>query len=763
MTTYNLTIDHKDASENPVSGATVRVALNKTDYFPTGTVSTTPVTATTNASGRAVFPLLANTTGTQDSRYTVWIIDPITKAVSTHTIQMPAANSNLRNLVGSVTVEVPGDAENSANAAAASAGAASGSATAAAASAATVAANTSASATSATASSGSATAAATSATAAATSATAAASSATSAATDAATGTTNKNLTAADVVLTNADVVLAEADKVQTGVDRTAVAADLVATNQDTIDTAADLVLTNADVVLTHADVVSTAADKAAIVTLYDTFDDRYLGTKTSDPTVDNDGNALIIGAIYFNSSVNNTRFYNGSAWEDPEASTTANAATATTKASEAAASAAAALVSKNAADADLVSTNADVVLTHADVVLAEADKVQTGLDRVATAADVVSTNADVVITTADVVSTTANVATTVTNKNLTATDRTATSTSASAAATSATAAAASATQAANSAAGNWASTLANGNDTSGNDLQITTDDKVEFRDAAIYINSSTDGQLDIVADTEIQIVATTIDIDGAVQFTSISGTSATAVTDIDNGTLATGSATKLATQGAIKTYVDAQVGSADTLSEVLGLGNSSGGTNVVITAGDVISTNVINETTAATGVTIDSVLLKDNTVTANNGTFTVLEASTSLELATGATVTGIDDGGIATGSSTLLATQAAIKTYVDAVPVGTATSVGGTGTVNGITLTGTVTSSGNLVLGGALSGVNLASQITGTLPVANGGVGLTSAGTSGNVLTSDGTNWISSAPAAAATVDDATALAIALG
>jgi hypothetical protein len=54
------------------------------------------------------------------------------------------------------------------------------------------------------------------------------------------------------------------------------------------------------------------------------------------------------------------------------------------------------------------------------------------------------------------------------------------------------------------------------------------------------------------------------------------------------------------------------------------------------------------------------------------------------------------------------------------------TSVGGTGTVNGITLSGTVTSTGNLTLGGALTGVNLTSQVTGTLPIANGGTGTTS-------------------------------------
>ena len=50
---------------------------------------------------------------------------------------------------------------------------------------------------------------------------------------------------------------------------------------------------------------------------------------------------------------------------------------------------------------------------------------------------------------------------------------------------------------------------------------------------------------------------------------------------------------------------------------------------------------------------------------------------------------------------------------------GTVTSVGGTGTVNGITLTGTVTSSGNLTLGGTLANVDLATQVTGNLPVTN--------------------------------------------
>ena len=48
------------------------------------------------------------------------------------------------------------------------------------------------------------------------------------------------------------------------------------------------------------------------------------------------------------------------------------------------------------------------------------------------------------------------------------------------------------------------------------DILVASTEKLQFRDTAIYINSSTDGQLDLVADTEIQIAATTIDINGEV-------------------------------------------------------------------------------------------------------------------------------------------------------------------------------------------------------------------------------------------------------
>ena len=63
--------------------------------------------------------------------------------------------------------------------------------------------------------------------------------------------------------------------------------------------------------------------------------------------------------------------------------------------------------------------------------------------------------------------------------------------------------------------------LVAGNTSGGTNIELSTTDKVQFRDAAIYINSSADGQLDLIADTEIQIAATTVDLNGNLD---ISGT-----------------------------------------------------------------------------------------------------------------------------------------------------------------------------------------------------------------------------------------------
>ena len=152
-----------------------------------------------------------------------------------------------------------------------------------------------------------------------------------------------------------------------------------------------------------------------------------------------------------------------------------------------------------------------------------------------------------------------------------------------------------------------------------------------------------------------------------------------------------------------------------------------------------------------------------------------LTAGTSISVSNGAgsitvTNTAPDQVVSLTGSGTTVITGSYPNFNITSNDqfVGTVTSVGGTGTVSGITLTGTVTSTGNLTLGGTLS-VDLASAtVTGTLPVANGGTGATtlstgavligngtsavssvSPGTASNVLTSNGSAWVSQAPPAA--------------
>ncbi len=59
---------------------------------------------------------------------------------------------------------------------------------------------------------------------------------------------------------------------------------------------------------------AAAASATAAEAAYDSFDDRYLGAKSSAPSVDNDGNALITGAIYWNSTTNQMFAWTGSAW-----------------------------------------------------------------------------------------------------------------------------------------------------------------------------------------------------------------------------------------------------------------------------------------------------------------------------------------------------------------------------------------------------------------------------------------------------------------
>ena len=68
-----------------------------------------------------------------------------------------------------------------------------------------------------------------------------------------------------------------------------------------------------------AQTAAEAARDAALAAL-DSFDDRYLGVKNSSPTLDNDGNALVSGALFFSSTTNSMKVYDGSQWLDAYAS-----------------------------------------------------------------------------------------------------------------------------------------------------------------------------------------------------------------------------------------------------------------------------------------------------------------------------------------------------------------------------------------------------------------------------------------------------------
>lgn len=63
-----------------------------------------------------------------------------------------------------------------------------------------------------------------------------------------------------------------------------------------------------------ASAISAAQSAASAASVLDNFDDRYLGAKASDPTLDNDGEALIVGALYFNSTDGVMKIYTASGW-----------------------------------------------------------------------------------------------------------------------------------------------------------------------------------------------------------------------------------------------------------------------------------------------------------------------------------------------------------------------------------------------------------------------------------------------------------------
>ena len=135
--------------------------------------------------------------------------------------------------------------------------------------------------------------------------------------------------AAETAEANSETAQTASETAKTASEAAKVAAETAETNASTsaatATTQAGIATTKAGEAATSATsaassaTASEAAKDAALAAL-DNFDDRYLGTKASDPTVDNDGNALVSGALYFNTTADVMKVYEGSSWVSAYAS-----------------------------------------------------------------------------------------------------------------------------------------------------------------------------------------------------------------------------------------------------------------------------------------------------------------------------------------------------------------------------------------------------------------------------------------------------------
>ena len=156
---------------------------------------------------------------------------------------------------------------------------------------------------------------------AAASATAAASSAASAAGSATSASDDATSTAADVISTAASALAASnsataAATSETNANTSAANAAISETNAANSATSASTAQTAAETAQTAAEAAQalTEAAKDSTLAAFDSFDDRYLGAKSSDPTTDNDGDPLQSGMLYFNTVSGVMNVYDGSAW-----------------------------------------------------------------------------------------------------------------------------------------------------------------------------------------------------------------------------------------------------------------------------------------------------------------------------------------------------------------------------------------------------------------------------------------------------------------
>ena len=131
-------------------------------------------------------------------------------------------------------------------------------------------------------------------------------------------TTNTDSAKWDLIVDAASATTS-ASAAATSATAAANSATAAASSATTASTQASNASTSASTASTQATNAANSATAAAssatsAANSLDTFDDTYLGAKSSDPTTDNDGDALAAGMLYTNTCTGNLKFYNGTAW-----------------------------------------------------------------------------------------------------------------------------------------------------------------------------------------------------------------------------------------------------------------------------------------------------------------------------------------------------------------------------------------------------------------------------------------------------------------
>jgi len=153
----------------------------------------------------------------------------------------------------------------------------------------------------------------------ATNAASSASTASTAATNAGTSETNA-ASSASAASTSASSASASASTATTQASNASTSASDASTSASNASTSASAAATSATTAATEA--TNAAASATSAADSFDSFDDRYLGAKSSAPTTDNDGNTLITGALYWNSTTDKLFIWTGSAWNPAAFDTT---------------------------------------------------------------------------------------------------------------------------------------------------------------------------------------------------------------------------------------------------------------------------------------------------------------------------------------------------------------------------------------------------------------------------------------------------------